>query len=175
VIKTHLEFVTKITGAGGHAIVTNNAEDLGAFATTTFSDTLSARRLKDPSQLYRLHAWRESQQADAMAERFVPAPRDELSWFADVYEESIVRQVATGYVTKDPRDVTVFVPTLMGAYRMTWAQQWPFKEMRRSIEDRRAEEMMRRCAAEKSHETPSPRPARVTSVRPAPGVDRRAA
>src|SRR5439155_1135269 len=154
VIKTHLEFVTKIAGAGGHAIVTNNAEDLGAFARTGFSDTLGARRLKDPSQLYRLHVWRESQQADASAERFVPAPRDELNWFADVYEESIVRQLRTGLLRKDSGDVSVFVPTLLGAYRMTWAQQAPFKGLRRTAEDRRAEEMIRRCAAEKAPPAP---------------------
>jgi hypothetical protein len=92
----------------------------------------------------------------------VPAAGSELAWFADVYEESIVRQVGTGYLQVVAGDVTVYQPTLGGAYRMTWAQMWPMKGLRRSAEDRRAEDQVRQCAA--AGNVSAPATVRVTST-----------
>ena len=164
-IKQHLEFLTKL--ANGPAIVTNNSDTLGAFKKTPASDTVSAKRLKDPAHLHRLHGWRERKLAPASAERFIPAPGEELSWFADVYEESIARQVATKYVEPEAGDPTIYHPTFHGAFLMTWAQMWPMKGLRRSAEDRRAEAMVRQCAAEGN---PASQPTiRITQTRDGQG------
>jgi hypothetical protein len=170
-VKSHLEFLTKLSS--GPAIVTNNSDTLGAFKKTSASETLSARRLKDPAQLHRLHAWRESQLAPAAAERFIPAAGEELEWFADVYEESIVRQVGTGYVQVESGDPTVYHPTFHGAYLMTWAQMWPMKGLRRSAEDRRADTMVRQCSA--AGAAGGTTPIRINQKRSDRGPGRRAA
>jgi hypothetical protein len=170
-VKSHLEFLTKLST--GPAIATNNSETLGAFKKTSASDTVSASRLKDPAQLHRLHVWRESQLAASSAERFIPAAGEELEWFADVYEESIVRQVATGYVQVEAGDPTVYHPTFHGAYMMTWAQMWPMKGLRRSAEDRRAEAMVRQCAAAGAGVAPGS--VRITQTRTDRGPGRKAA
>jgi hypothetical protein len=145
VVKSHVEFCTKL--ADGPAVNTTNSADLGAFKKTKSSDTISATRLQDPGNLYRLHTWRESKLASQSAERFLPAAGTEAQWFADLYEESIVRQVATGYLQCDPNDPSVYTPTLAGAYAMTWAQLPPMKQMNRSAEDRRAESQIRQASS----------------------------
>ena len=171
-IKTHLEFVTKLST--GPAIVTNNAADLGAFKKTPASDTLYATRLLDPAQLHRLHTWREIKLgAGPGVERFVPAAGAELAWFADAYEESIVRQVGTGYLQVVAGDVTAYQPTFVGAYRMTWAQMWPMKGLRRRAEDRRADAQIQQCAA--AGQVAVPENIRITSTRSERGPSRRRA
>jgi len=72
---------------------------------------------------------RESKLLAPSAERFVPETGAALNWFADGYEESIARQVKTGYVQADPADPTIFSPTVQGAFAMTWAQLPPMKQM----------------------------------------------
>ena len=152
-IRRHVEFVTRI--AEGIAIQTNNSQTLGAFKKTSAADTLSAARLCDPARLYLLHCWRERELAGALAQRYLPRPGGEMQWFADAYEESIARQVGTGYLQRDASDPTLYTPSTIGAYAMTWAQQFPMKQMRRSAEDRRAESQMRQAVAARPISTPS--------------------
>jgi hypothetical protein len=171
-IKTHVEFVTKLSN--GPAIATNNAADLGAFKKTSACDTLSATRLKEVAHLHRLHTWREGKLGAAPGvERFVPAPGAELAWFADAYEDSIVRQVGTGYLQVVAGETTIYQPTLRGAYMMTWGQMWPMKGLRRSAEDRRAEEQVRQCAA--AGNVTVPPTVRVTNNPPQRGPQHRKA
>jgi hypothetical protein len=171
VIKTHLEFLTKM--ADGPSIATNNSAEVGAFKKTAACETVSATRLKDPAHLHRLHAWRETKLAPASAERFIPAAGQELAWFSEMYEESIARQVGTGYLQRNAGDPTTFQPTFHGAYVMTWAQMWPMKGLGRSAEDRRAEGQVRECAA--AGEVKPPSSVRITNKQPTPGPSRRAA
>ena len=144
-IKKHVEFLTKV--ADGPAILTNNSTELGAFKKTDASDSVSATRLSDVALLYRLHTWRDATLAGASSPRFLPNPGTEMNWFADANAESIDRQVATGYLQQDSSDPSIYTPTLVGAYMMTWAQQWPMKKMKRDAEDRRAEAQVREAAA----------------------------
>ena len=160
-IKKHVEFLTKI--AGGMAIMTNNSHELGAFKKTNASDTLSATRLADITHLYRLHTWRDAKLAGESAPRFLPNPGSEMQWFGDANQESIERQVATGYLQQDASDPSIYTPTVTGAYMMTWSQQWPMKSMRRSSEDKRAESQIREAIAAK---IAPPSSVRITSDRP---------
>jgi hypothetical protein len=83
----------------------------------------------------------------ASADRFIPEAGKVLEWFADAYEESISRQVKTGYVQADRSDPGMYSPTIQGAYLMTWGQLPPMKQMRRSEEDKRAAEQVRQALA----------------------------
>jgi hypothetical protein len=143
VVKEHVEFLTRL--ATGQSITTNNSVDLGAFKPTKEVDNLSAPNLQDPAQLYQLHQWRDSKFASASAERFLPAPGAALPWFADGYEESIAKQVKTGYVQADSSNPSMYSPTIQGAYAMTWGQLPPMKQMRRTAADKRAEEQIRQA------------------------------
>lgn len=160
-IKKHVEFLTKL--ADGMAILTNNSSELGAFKKTDASDTVSATRLADINHLYRLHAWRDAKLGGPSAPRFLPNPGSEMQWFGDANQESIERQIATGYLQQDSGDPSIYTPTLMGAYMMTWSQQWPMKSMRRSSEDKRAEVQIGEAAA--ARQAP-PASVRITSDRP---------
>jgi hypothetical protein len=168
-VKNHIEFLTKL--ASGQSITTSNSVDLNAFKATGESDALSAPRLQDPAQLYQLHQWRDSKLGSASAERFLPAQGNAQAWFADGYEESIARQVRTGYVSPSASDPTLYSPTIQGAYAMTWGQLPPMKQMRRSAEDKRAEQQVRQAGTK-----PIPAPAvKITHERPAPTPARKAA
>ncbi|MEA2734616.1 MAG: hypothetical protein QOE14_1067 [Humisphaera sp.] len=134
-VKRYVEFLTRVQE--GVSVTTNNSSNLGAFKKTRGCDSLSAQHLHDLTHLYRLHLWREEKFAGKSAPRCLPAPGSEVSWFADLFEESIKRQLDTGYLQYTGGDV--YVPTLPGAYFMTWAELPPMKPLRRSAEDRRAE------------------------------------
>ena len=143
-VKRYVEFLTRVQD--GVSVTTNNSGDLGAFKKTNKSDTLSARHLHDVSHLYRLHIWREGQIGGMTAPRELPAPGTELAWFADMFEESIKRQLQTGYLEPMSGDPSIFVPSVQGAYMMTWAELPPMKGMRRSAEDKRAEGQIRQAS-----------------------------
>jgi hypothetical protein len=169
VVKSHVEFLTRL--ATGQAVTTSNSQDLGAFKPTRDTDALSAPGLTDMAQLYQLHQWRDSKLVNPSAERFLPAPGAALDWFAQGYEESIARQVKTGYVQADPSDSTTYTPTIQGAYAMTWAQLPPMKQMRRGAEEKRAASQTRQALANPAQ----PANVRITHQRTDTAPTRRAA
>ena len=171
-VKRYVEFLTRVPD--GVSVATNNSPDLGAFKKTAGSDTLSATRLQDLSHLYRLHLWREGQIAGMTAPRELPAPGAELKWFADLFEESIKRQVGTGYLQRVSGDATLYVPSMQGAYLMTWAELPPMKSMRRGAEDKRAASQIRQ-AAKLPASAPPPAAVRLADAGADRGPTRRAA
>ena len=145
-IKKYVEFLTRLDD--GRTILTNNSADLGAFKKTASSDALSATRIHDIGQLYKLHLWRESALgAKSDTPRSLPAGGTELEWFARGYEESIKRQIETGYLEVLDAECGLYGPSFQGAYMMTWAELPPMKSMRRSAEDKRADAQIRQAAA----------------------------
>ena len=142
-VKRYVEFLTRVQD--GVSVTTNNSSELGAFKKTTACDTLSAQHVPDAAHLYRLHLWREAKLAAASAPRCLPAPGDELKWFADLFEESITRQLDTGYLQFAGDGI--YLPTTAGAYLMTWGELPPMKSIRRAAEDRRAEAQIKQAAA----------------------------
>jgi len=141
--KRYVEFLTRVHD--GVSVTTNNSKELGAFKKTAASDTLSAQHVPDVAHLYRLHLWRETQIAGATAPRVLPAPGNEMPWFAELFEESIKRQLDTGYLMFAGDGV--YLPTVQGAYRMTWNELPPMKSLRRSSEDKRAEAQVRQASS----------------------------
>ena len=165
-VKRYVEFLTRVEE--GVSVTTNNSADLGAFKKTAASDTLSAQRLQDVANLYRLHLWRERQFAGSATPRVLPSRGHELAWFADLLEESIKRQLGTGYLQLAPGEETVYVPTMHGAYLMTWGELPPMKSIRRSNEDKRANDQIRQAA--KIPAGAPPTNVRVVTLPPPPGA-----
>ena len=144
-ITKYVEFVSKL--ADGPSVTTNNSPQLGAFKKIPTLDSLSAARLHEPAHVHRLHLWRQGNLLDPRARRYLPEQGKELAAFADLYAESIHRQVGAGYLEQLPNDRALYRPTLAGAYLMTWAQLPPLKNMKRTAEDKRAEDQIRHAAA----------------------------
>jgi hypothetical protein len=152
--KKYVEFLTKLDG--DRSILTNNSPELGAFKKTSASDTLSATRLSDVTHLYRLHLWREGALgAKIDTPRCLPRAGAELEWFAKGYEESIRRQVGTGYLELIDTECGIYAPTMQGAYMMTWSELPPMKQLRRSAEDKRAEAQIRHAIAAREIKPPA--------------------
>ena len=166
-VKQYVEFLTRVED-GSVSVTTNNSPVLGAFGKTAASDSLSAQRLLDVSNLYRLHLWREGQIAGSATARVLPSPGHELAWFADLLEESIKRQLGTGYLQLAPGEETIYLPTMHGAYLMTWSELPPLKGMRRSSEDKRANEQIGQAA--KLPPAAPPTNARVITLPPPGGT-----
>jgi hypothetical protein len=142
-VKQYCEFLTRVQD--GRSVTTNNSKDLGAFKKTADSDSLSAQHVPDVAHLYRLHLWREGQIAGVSTPRVLPAPGTEMPWFADMFEESIKRQLDTGYLMFAGDGV--YLPTMQGAYMMTWGQLPPMNAIRRAVEDKRAEAQIRQASS----------------------------
>ena len=142
-VKRYVEFLTRVQD--GVSVTTNNSKELGAFKKTAASDTLSAQHVPDVAHLYRLHLWREGQIAGLAAPRVLPAPGNETAWFAELFEESIKRQLDTGYLMFAGDGI--YLPTMQGAYQMTWGELPPMKNLRRSSEDKRAEAQVRQAGS----------------------------
>lgn len=162
-VKRYVEFLTRVQD--GVSVTTNNSTELGAFKKTAAADSLSAQHVPDVTHLYRLHLWREGRFAGPTAPRCLPAAGDELKWFADLFEESIVRQLETGYLQYAGDGI--YVPTTRGAYMMTWGELPPMKSIRRASEDRRAEAQARQAAAVPV--TPPPATIRIVTDTPPSG------
>jgi hypothetical protein len=142
-VQRYVEFLTRVQD--GVSITTNNSAELGAFRKTAHADSLSAQHVPDVTHLYRLHLWRDGQIAGLTAPRALPAPGNEMPWFADLFEESIKRQLDTGYLMFAGDGV--YLPTVRGAYMMTWGQLPPMNAIRRRGEDKRAEAQVRQAAS----------------------------
>jgi hypothetical protein len=142
-VKRYVEFLTRVQHSV--SITTNNSAELGAFKKTAYCDTLSAQHVPDVAHLYRLHLWREGQIAGLVAPRALPAAGNEMPWFADMFEESIKRQLDTGYLRFAGEGI--YLPTMQGAYMMTWGQLPPMNALRRRREDRRAEAQIRQASS----------------------------
>lgn len=166
-VKRYVEFLTRVQA--GVSVTTNNSSELGAFKQTAASDTLSAQHVPDLSHLYRLHLWRDRQIAGTSAPRCLPAAGDELTWFANLFEESIKRQLDTGYLQFAGDGI--YVPTTQGAYLMTWGELPPMKSLRRRSEDKRAEKQVEQAAAVPV--TPPPATIRIVTDTPRLGGSHR--
>jgi hypothetical protein len=153
-IVRYVEFVTRVEDREGTSVTTGNSTELGSFKPLPGHDSVSAPRLKEPATLYKLHQWRESKLLLASAKRAMATPGNELATYAQWFEESIQLQIGAGFLQADASDPTLYTPTLMGAYRMTWDQLPPMKGMKRAASDKRAEEQIRQAI--KTSNAPAP-------------------
>jgi len=153
----YVEFLTKLTDAGnssnhggraeGLAILTNNGAERGSFKKTKAKDTLRASWVQDPQQLYAIHLHREAHLAPPNATRYIPANGDDLDSFLDGTRFEFERQVRLGLFWHDVA-IDSYRPTVAGAYRMTWSQLPPIKQMLDSADRRRAESIVARLQSQ---------------------------
>jgi hypothetical protein len=134
----YVEFLTKLSGGEGLAILTNNTQSRGSFKKVKAKDTLRAPSLQDPQQLYAVHLHREARLAPPNATRYIPADGEDIESFNDGSRFDLDRQVRLGVFRYDTA-IDSYRPTIPGAYRMTWSQLPPFKNMLDNAERRRSE------------------------------------
>lgn len=131
----YVEFVTELRGSELEMIVTNNNLEVGAFPDRDESPTFRLPQVQDLRRLYDAH--------QQLVERHARGAQKQLSVFdrfgGDVAEflavrvlgESYEYQTTTGYLRYD-RERDCYVPTFLGAYKMTWRILPPMKQFTQS-------------------------------------------
>jgi hypothetical protein len=124
-------FVEFSTGsADATSFDTNNTDQLNAFPPMAGTVRTQARAAADATELYRLHR-------HVMAAHNFDGPRevypldDALEWLTDhAFERMYEANAARGWLVRT-RDGEAFVPTLYGAYLMTWGLIPPLSWVRK--------------------------------------------
>ncbi|HEY7087721.1 MAG TPA: hypothetical protein VH518_06495, partial [Tepidisphaeraceae bacterium] len=143
--KFYTEFLTRLAKEP-FAVLTNNSTDVGAFKKTSRKDVMSAPMVQDIQQLYKLHMYREQKFGLTPAKpRFLAAMGQEVDYYAHATAVEIRRQVETGYFIHAGNDV--YIPTIVGAFMMTWKQLPPIKNMLASARNRRAQQALAEAEA----------------------------
>jgi hypothetical protein len=126
----YVEFISEFHAHELQMIQTNNNLEVGAFPELPDAPTFRFPQVADAERLYRLHRELVERHARA-ATKSVPV-LDEFHGNVTEYlrtkvlRESYERQVATGYLRYN-RDRDCYVPTVVGAFKMTWKLMWPAK------------------------------------------------
>jgi hypothetical protein len=127
--------------ADGPSFDTNNSDQLNAFPPRCGTVRTQARAAADAAELYRLHR-------HVMAAHGSDGPRevypfaDALEWLAEHAFERLYEANAAGGWLARTRDGAAFVPTLLGAYLMTWGLLPPVSWVRRWRLARRAARLL---------------------------------
>lgn len=124
--KMNIEFSTVL--ADGFTLDTSNQHDTGAFAKRPGKDGFRAAT-QDIAQLYKAHCYREHQLLKPGVPRFIPLVGEEPVKFLENMTRDLRAQCQMG----DMREASpsVFAPTLVGAFTMTWKQLPPWAQIRR--------------------------------------------
>ena len=135
-------FVEFSTGsADGASFDTTNTDQLNAFPPAPGTTRTQAWRAADAAELYRLHH-------HVMAAHEFNGPREvypfdgALEWLAEhAFERMYATNAARSWLART-RDGMAFVPTLMGAYLMTWGLMPPIIWVRKLLISRRAARLL---------------------------------
>jgi hypothetical protein len=133
--KLYCEFLTVYDDAS--SVLTNNSVDVGVFKPFKTKDVAVAPWLADVRDLYRLHLYRESQFRPPAAVRYVPPLDRSLAMVGEGTAKDMLRQVEAGYFAPTGAPGK-YRPTFAGAYRMTWKELPPVKQLRRAAAHRKA-------------------------------------
>lgn len=137
-IKTsYVEFTTEL--ADWTMFDTYNSNQLGAFPASPTTVKTQAWAVTDTAELYRLHRHVMAAHAAAGKRELYPddpdAAADWLSWHA--FERLYERLEERGWLRRT-RDRRTFVPTVKGAYLMTWGLMPPVTWVRKWLTARHA-------------------------------------
>ncbi len=128
----YVEFIAQFRGHDVTMIQTNDNRDVSAFPDSPDEPTFRFPHVKDVQKLYALH--------QALVDRHGGGARKYLAVLDEfrgnvaeylrvrVLREGYERQVRGGMLRYDERR-DCFVPTVAGAYRMTWKLLWPVKPL----------------------------------------------
>ena len=132
----YVEFSTKFTD--DTAIMTNNSGQAGAFLAVDTHRSFRLPSVTDPTLLYRVHQHVIAEYAAGKTKKMAP-PGEEIAALQRSVRESYERQVRLGQFRRDGEEA--FLPTLPGAFRMTWLHLFPFKQIQAAT-NRRQEQIL---------------------------------
>jgi hypothetical protein len=160
-ITKYVEFTTELPD--GREICTNNCGAPGALATPPENDTLYASGVASLQDLYCLHQSREARLFPTTETRFLPNDGEEMiTTFAEGLEAVYRWQVRVGFM-RETAAPGVYRYTLSGAFKGTWRQLPPLKQILAWRMQRRVKAELRE--AEVRPPTP-PTNIRVSNVSP---------
>jgi hypothetical protein len=148
-VVTVVTFRTEFTDAS--AIVTSNAPTAMCFPGDPNVKSLRCRNCEDMALLYRIHRARIDRQRNgrtATLELF----NDAASRLEFEHHRLYQRMIDAGYFKLDAANQR-FVPTIMGAYLMTYRMLPPIKQLRNAYQDFRAARELRELGFEYSGNT----------------------
>jgi len=115
----------------GTVLDVSNVSTVRIFAPTPDHLVYRFPNVNDPARLHRLfRGTLRSQLPSAVIRRLDLS--DPARFYTTATDAEYVRQVATGYYRLDERN-GVYMPTLKGAYLMSWKLMFPFKHIRSAI------------------------------------------
>lgn len=139
----YVEYLSRFQNEEISLIQTNNTQQVSAFAPIPEELTFRFPQVQDPEELYQLHC--------KLLERHAPNSRKLLSLedqFAGDLEayvrwaitDSFRKQEGTGYLVQKEADL--WMPTVKGAYMMTWSQLWPMNAYIKQSIRRKADRLL---------------------------------
>ena len=139
----YAEFITRYEN--GDVLQTSNAKSFGVFQHGPEQKSLRLPDMQNPHELYAVHCQRMEQRRGEAIEP-LPAPGTEVTMQQERMVEDYEEQVKFGRLYLD-QSLGMYRPTWPGAYRMTWSQLPPMKELRRAQERRKSEAALKELAA----------------------------
>lgn len=137
----YLELVTKF--ASGEQVSSMNSTELSSFPARENTTILQVPQVQDSEKLLRFHL-RALEDLKAGKEPVLPRSEDwaaftqsEISTHYDWVEKN------TGLLILDKENEN-YRPSWLGAYKLTWMEMWPLKEIRRTLMKARAKKLERR-------------------------------
>jgi len=114
---------------GGRMFGTSNSPDPSPF---TRDSSLVCERVvpaeRDLGRAYRVHGLAAEDFGRGYPKR-LPGPGNEINAIRETLRKQMEARVETGYFTRDTLTES-YRPTLSGAFLMTWALLWPWKQIR---------------------------------------------
>jgi hypothetical protein len=136
---TFTEFATRF--ADQSAVTTGNSAITGSYKRPANKPVYHFPEIQDLRRLYAIHQG-AMRQLRFGAAKDLPAPGAETARLLDGLQREMADQVPTGILRLDAVSGT-YRPTLYGAYRMTWAQLPPFKQIAKMRRRARAQRLLR--------------------------------
>jgi hypothetical protein len=128
----YVEFMSEFRDGPLEQLLTNNNDEINAFPESPTIPTYRLPHIRKMDRLYRFH--------QTLVRRDAPETPKKLTVLEEfdgdvcrylsvgVLREGFQRQIETGYLKYD-QAADVFKPTVWGAYRMTWKNLPPFKNL----------------------------------------------
>jgi hypothetical protein len=126
----------------GLSIDTNNSQEEHALALSPHKQMFQFQKIFDPVRLYHVHRQLVAEHAKAAKQPITPrgmeGPR-----LAEAMAAEFAYQVNAGIFKLDASR-TKYRATLIGAFKMTWKNLFPIKQLYRSLRNKKCDEMLRR-------------------------------
>jgi hypothetical protein len=140
-VVTLVTFRTEFTD--GTAIVTSNSPSASVFPPDESISSVRCPGVHDVALLLRFHRARIERDRGGRVATLARV-KDPMTRMRDEHRQTYERLIKAGYYTLDPTGQS-YVPTIKGAYFMTYRLLPPFKQIQKLRKDRLAERTLREC------------------------------